>query len=100
MLLLSSLLGPVKPPVASREDVESAPGLYKLSDRHGNLVAIAVKDRDELSIAHGERCLVCLCGYEQNEELRQLSICGHFFHKECIDEVNLALYSPPLMPSS
>lgn len=90
MLLLSSLLGPVKPPVASREDVESAPGLYRLSDRHGNLIATAVDDGSELSIASGERCLVCLCSYQANEELRQLSRCSHFFHKECIDEVNLS----------
>ena len=93
MLLLSSLLGPAKPPVASREDVDSAPGLYKVSDRNGHLVAAAHEDGNELSIANGEQCLVCLCGYESNEELRQLSKCSHLFHRECIDEVSLSVSS-------
>ena len=35
----------------------------------------------------GDRCLVCLSDYEQGEECRTLSGCGHLFHKECIDQV-------------
>lgn len=89
MLLLSSLLGPVKPPVATRQDIDSAPGLYQISDRAGTLVATAAESGNELSIANGERCLICLCGYEANEELRQLLKCSHIYHKECIEEVKL-----------
>ena len=95
MLLLSSLLGPVKPPVASREDVDLAPGLYKVFRESSGLVATAIDSGDELSIATGERCLVCLSAYEANEELRQLSKCSHLFHKECIDEVSFD-YCPPI----
>ena len=87
MLLLSSLLGPAKPPVASREDVASAPGVYRIQ-RNGNvLVASALNGVARIQIARGERCLVCLCDYEVDEEVRQLAKCAHLFHRECIDVV-------------
>ncbi|KAL8720771.1 MAG: hypothetical protein Q9225_002404 [Loekoesia sp. 1 TL-2023] len=87
MLLLSSLLGPARPPVASREDVASAPGVYRIRKSAGTLIAAALQDTDHISIAAGERCLVCLCEYEADEEVRQLNKCKHFFHRECIDQV-------------
>lgn len=87
MLLLSSLLGPAKPPVASREDVASAPGVYVILKSAGGFVASAIEGGDRLQLAAGERCLVCLCDYEPEEEIRQLSKCNHVFHRQCIDEV-------------
>ncbi|KZF25397.1 hypothetical protein L228DRAFT_265866 [Xylona heveae TC161] len=86
MLMLSSLLGPAKPPVASREAVASAPGVYRVANDAGLLVAVSVNGTDRIEIAPGERCLVCLCDYEANEELRQLTKCSHLYHKECIDQ--------------
>ena len=88
MLLLSSLLGPAKPPVASREDVASAPGVYIILNSTSGLIASAVHGGDRLQLALGERCLVCLSDYEQQEEIRQLSKCNHVFHRQCIDEVS------------
>ncbi|KAH7421430.1 hypothetical protein KP509_13G057000 [Ceratopteris richardii] len=32
---------------------------------------------------HGE-CVVCLSAFEEGEELCQLPMCGHCFHKDCI----------------
>lgn len=90
MLLLSSLLGPAKPPVASREDVASALGVHQIHTSGGLLVAAALDGATEISIAPGERCLVCLCEYETNEHVRQLVKCAHIFHRECIDEVCLS----------
>ena len=87
MLLLSSLLGPAKPPVASREDVASAPGVYVIQKIAGPVIARALQGSDFLQISSGERCLVCLCDYEPEEEVRQLSKCSHLFHRQCIDEV-------------
>lgn len=87
MLLLSSLLGPAKPPVASREDVASARGVHRIQESGGVLVAASLDGATEISIAPGERCLVCLCEYEANEQVRQLVKCTHMFHRECIDEV-------------
>lgn len=86
MMLLSSLLGPAKPPVASREDVASAPGVYIIREIAGTLIATTAAGNDGLQIASGERCLVCLCDYEPGEEVRQLSKCTHVFHRQCIDE--------------
>ena len=89
MLLLSSLLGPAKPPVASQEDVASAPGVYLILKKAGGLIASAIQGHGCLQLAAGERCLVCLCDYEPDEEIRQLSKCSHIFHRQCIDEVCL-----------
>ncbi len=86
MLLLSSLLGPAKPPVASREDVNSAPGVYRIRGTVDGMVA-AAHALAEIAIGASERCLVCLCNYEVEEEVRQLAKCGHLYHRECIDQV-------------
>ncbi|KAF3903810.1 hypothetical protein AA313_de0204770 [Arthrobotrys entomopaga] len=86
MMLLSSLIAPVKPPVASREDIESAGGLFTV-DLEG---AINNNGFDENStvirLNPGERCLVCLSDFESGEISRQLVKCQHVFHKDCIDE--------------
>lgn len=87
MLLLSSLLGPAKPPVASREDVDSALGVHIVQGSPGSLIASALDGETHIGIAPGERCLVCLCEYEHDEQVRQLNKCFHLFHRECIDEV-------------
>ena len=91
MLMLSSLLGPAKPPVASSEDVASEIGVYRLHlhGSNGTMVASALSGSNQLNIAAGERCLVCLCDYEPTEEVRQLSKCTHVFHRQCIDLVSL-----------
>ena len=88
--MLSSLLGPAKPPVASSEDVASDIGVYRLQMRasDGSLTASALNGSNQLSIAVGERCLVCLCDYEPTEEVRQLRKCTHVFHRQCIDLVS------------
>ena len=31
------------------------------------------------------KCQVCQFPYEDGEELRNLPICGHYFHRECVD---------------
>lgn len=76
-MLLSSLLGPAKPPVASRDDVNSAGGVFTFGD----------EDLSSTVITEGDRCLICLGDYEKGEQCRQLSKCQHIYHKDCIDEV-------------
>lgn len=87
MLLLSSLLGPAKPPVASREDVASASGTYRVQRSPDTLIAAAIQGVSEIRISPSERCLVCLEDYQVEEELRRLTKCSHLFHRECIDQV-------------
>ena len=86
--MLSSLLGPAKPPVASREDVASASGIYRVQRHQDTLIAVATQGVAQIPIALNERCLVCLEDYQAAEELRQLTKCSHLFHRECIDQVS------------
>jgi len=88
MMLLSSILGPAKPPVASEEDVASAPGLFRVTNIGGVLMAEAVDGEETISLANDARCLVCLCDFEADEEARKLVKCEHVFHKICIDQVS------------
>lgn len=90
MMLLSSILGPAKPPVASEEDVASAPGLFRIRNVAGILMAEAVEGEETISLATDARCLVCLCDFEADEEARKLVKCEHLFHKICIDQVSPA----------
>ena len=88
MILLSSLLGPAKPPVASQDDVNSAGGLFRLVEYSGSLVAESDDGAGTIHIQEGERCLICLSDYEVAEEVRKLAKCKHMFHKDCIDQVS------------
>lgn len=87
MILLSSLLGPAKPPVASQDDVTSAGGLYRLMEYDGALVAEPFGEGENTPVAENEPCLICLSDYEAGEEVRKLVKCDHLFHRDCIDEV-------------
>lgn len=87
MILLSSLLGPVKPPVASQQDLHSAGGLFRLVEYAGALVAESTDGAGTILIPEGDRCLICLSDYEVSEQLRQLTQCRHVFHQDCIDQV-------------
>ncbi|KAL5119240.1 hypothetical protein ACEQ8H_002951 [Pleosporales sp. CAS-2024a] len=86
MMLLSSILGPAKPPVASEDDVAAARGLFRIRNVAGMLVAEAVDGEESISLASDARCLVCLCDFEADEEARRLVKCEHVFHKICIDQ--------------
>jgi hypothetical protein len=86
MILLSSLLGPAKPPVASQDDINSAGGLFRLVEYSGSLVAESLDGAGAIQIQDGERCLICLSDYEVAEEVRELGKCKHVFHKDCIDQ--------------
>ncbi|RVD80309.1 uncharacterized protein DFL_008211 [Arthrobotrys flagrans] len=85
MMLLSSLIAPVKPPVASREDVESAGGLFAVR-LEGTVIGHNGDSATVIQLNPGERCLVCLSDFENDEICRQLAKCHHVFHKDCIDE--------------
>jgi hypothetical protein len=89
MILLSSLLGPAKPPVATQAEVTSAGGLFRLVEYAGSLVAEALEGDQTINLGETERCLICLSDYEAADEVRQLTKCKHLYHKECIDQVCL-----------
>ena len=88
MLLISSLLGPAKPPVASEAEVNSAGGVYRIIESGGSLLAESLGDADPIAITSDDRCLICLSDYDLDEELRLLNKCKHMYHRECVDEVS------------
>ncbi|KAL9105331.1 MAG: hypothetical protein Q9227_009476 [Pyrenula ochraceoflavens] len=92
MQLLSTLLGPVKPPVATQADIASAGGIFRLRRTNEGLLlatsSISPSSEPESGIVVSERCLICLCDFESDEELRMLNKCQHLYHRECIDEVS------------
>ncbi|PGH06785.1 hypothetical protein AJ79_06426 [Helicocarpus griseus UAMH5409] len=86
MVLLSSLLGPAKPPVATQEEIATAGGIFRLVEYGGSLIAESPDGATKIPILESERCLICLSDYEAAEEVRQLTKCRHMYHRECIDE--------------
>ncbi|KAJ7688988.1 hypothetical protein B0H17DRAFT_646337 [Mycena rosella] len=77
LLDLGELLGPPRPPTASKADIARA--------------GLAVLRRDALAAAPErvlescvERCLICLDDYTEVDEIRLLS-CRHAFHRGCVD---------------
>jgi hypothetical protein len=90
MMLLSSLMGPARPPVATVDDIARAQGVYRLAAKADSTVLVAGSMEEagfELDVA--EQCRVCLYDYEAEQEVRQLHDCGHYFHLECIDQVRV-----------
>jgi hypothetical protein len=90
MQMLSTLLGPVKPPVATQDDINAAGGVFRLIVQESGFLGEPVSGNQDsaLVINLGERCLICLSDYEFDEELRRLDKCKHVYHRECIDEVS------------
>ncbi|KAH8077028.1 hypothetical protein BXZ70DRAFT_902494 [Cristinia sonorae] len=77
---LADLLGQVKPPVATQEDIEQS-GLeivkaaeMKRHEREGRIASNCT-----------DRCLICLDDYEPENDVRVMS-CRHAFHKDCVDK--------------
>lgn len=87
MMLLSNLLGPVKPPVAHADDVASAGGVFTVLTEDEHNIATALNSGESIRLSLTEQCLVCLSPYYAGEEARRLGKCKHFFHRECIDQV-------------
>lgn len=77
LMILESFMGQVKPPVATKEEVKNAGGLFK--------VGIPSEDGTEPPNPEGH-CLICLSDFVHGEECRMLSKCSHSFHSECIDQ--------------
>lgn len=80
LLELADLLGQVKPPTATRDDIEKS-----------GLEVITASQLDEY-VSHNrvssncaERCLICLDEYIPEEDVRVMT-CRHAFHRNCVDK--------------
>ncbi|KAL7422512.1 hypothetical protein Q5752_003160 [Cryptotrichosporon argae] len=78
--LVGELLGPAKPPTASRDDIEQSGLVVVKGSAVPSLVDIA-----QIMPNCSERCLICLGDYEPEEDCRVLR-CRHAFHQECVDQ--------------
>lgn len=90
-------MGQVKPPVATREDIDnSGLQIIKSSDlprleEEGRVASNCVErvshpgePRDYLMLTPRFQCLICLEDYEADDDLRLMS-CKHAYHKDCVD---------------
>lgn len=87
LLALQAMLGEVKAPVATAEEVEAGGGLVHFVVS-GEKFPIDEEDQvypDTDIVDATDRCLVCLTEFETGEVGRKLKACGHVYHKDCID---------------
>ncbi|KAI1793223.1 hypothetical protein LXA43DRAFT_885731 [Ganoderma leucocontextum] len=77
---LAELLGQVKPPVATREEIDRS-GLQIIKSPE----LTRYEQQDKVASNCAERCLICLDDYSLDEDLRLMS-CKHVFHKDCVDK--------------
>ncbi|KAF9651578.1 hypothetical protein BDM02DRAFT_618901 [Thelephora ganbajun] len=77
---LAALIGQVKPPTATPEDIEKS-GLQIIKST--DIPQYAAEGRVAPNCI--DRCLICLDDYEPEEDLRVMS-CKHFFHQNCVDK--------------
>jgi len=77
---LAELLGQVKPPTASKEDIERS-GLQVIK-----ATMVSQYEREgKITSNCAERCLICLDDYLPEDDVRLMS-CRHAFHKDCVDK--------------
>jgi hypothetical protein len=77
---LAELLGQVKPPTASKEDIEKS-GLQVIK-----AVLVGQYEREgKITSNCADRCLICLDDYRPEDDVR-LMTCRHAFHKDCVDK--------------
>ncbi|THU91477.1 hypothetical protein K435DRAFT_863395 [Dendrothele bispora CBS 962.96] len=80
LLDLAELLGQVKPPTVSKEEIERS-GLEVIKATQLE----EYETNGKISSNCTERCLICLDDYEPEDDLRVLS-CKHGFHMGCVDK--------------
>ncbi|KAL4249279.1 hypothetical protein ABKN59_008410 [Abortiporus biennis] len=77
---LAELLGQVKPPVATKEDIDnSGLQIIKASEMR------TYEGAGRLASNCVDRCLICLDDYDAEDDIR-LMTCKHAFHKDCVDK--------------
>ncbi|KAJ2925561.1 hypothetical protein H1R20_g11535, partial [Candolleomyces eurysporus] len=80
LLELAEMLGNVKPPTVTKEDIDKSgletikPALLSSYEKQGRVASSCT-----------ERCLICLDDYDAEDDVRVMS-CRHAFHQGCVDK--------------
>jgi len=80
LLELADLLGQVKPPTVTKDEIEKS-GLEIIKAAQLSLD----ENNGKVSSNCLDRCLICLDDYEPEEDIRVMT-CRHAFHQTCVDE--------------
>ncbi|KAG0262772.1 hypothetical protein DFQ27_002138 [Actinomortierella ambigua] len=75
----ATMMGPARPITTTQEAINQA-GFHV-----GRFEGAIPGMRDYDMLGDAAKCLVCMCEYEEGEDLRALD-CKHGFHQECIDK--------------
>ncbi|ODQ65390.1 hypothetical protein NADFUDRAFT_47067 [Nadsonia fulvescens var. elongata DSM 6958] len=85
MLLLERFMGPsTRRDVVEKKDLEEAPGVHFFKNIKDTLEHEKSPNGDIKS--NKNICPVCWDAYEDENLVRKLDLCGHLFHKDCIDK--------------
>lgn len=87
LLNLQELIGQVKPQVTTKEELDKHDDqLFELKLTPTDTTFLSKSSHEVLCREScPDRCQICLTGYENNDIVRKLSSCDHFYHRDCID---------------
>lgn len=83
LLNLQELIGQVKKQVVSKDELHKHDD--QLFEVNLNNEFIPNSKFEPFGLEVLERCQICLNDYENNEIIRKLPSCNHFYHKDCLD---------------
>ncbi|KAH3680757.1 hypothetical protein WICMUC_000108 [Wickerhamomyces mucosus] len=87
LLNLQELIGQAKTQVVSKQELSAhTEELFEIEIIESTTPFEKKTCHKRVSISEQERCHICLSEYYQNDVVRKLQNCDHFYHQDCIDQ--------------